>query len=83
MSKILNILSNTWYYIINHRWSKDIFRANLFYVFLIIIYDLFHFSLKVIGWHVFFKIFFVMNLCLIFKFLLDGIDRYLKARKQL
>lgn len=82
MSRFFNILSNTWYYIINHKWSKDILRANLFFIFLVIIYDLCHFSLKVIGWHIFFKIFLLMNLCLLFKSLLDGIDRYLKARQR-
>ena len=47
---------------------------------LVIVYDLFHFSLKIINWRIFFKVFLLLNICLFFKFLLDGIDRYLRTR---
>lgn len=80
MTSFLSKLSTIWFYIINHKWSKDILRANLFFIFLVIAYDLFHLSLKAIGWRIFFKVFLLLNICLFFKFFLDGIDRYLKAR---
>ncbi|NMV52174.1 hypothetical protein FOL85_08970 [Lactobacillus reuteri] len=38
------------------------------------------FSLKIISWRIFFKVFLLLNICLFFKFLLDGIDRYLRTR---
>ncbi|TSB18016.1 hypothetical protein FOG82_09970, partial [Limosilactobacillus reuteri] len=37
-------------------------------------------SLKIISWRIFFKVFLLLNICLFFKFLLDGIDRYLRTR---
>ncbi|NMV63745.1 hypothetical protein FOL80_07095, partial [Lactobacillus reuteri] len=40
----------------------------------------FRFSLKIISWRIFFKVFLLLNICLFFKFLLDGIDRYLRTR---
>lgn len=83
MTAIFAVLKNTWHYIINHKWSKDILRANILFILLVIIYDLIHFSLKIINWYVFFKVLILLNICLFFKFLLDGIDRYLKARQKL
>ncbi|MBD5806265.1 hypothetical protein EAI26_07945 [Lactobacillus sp. 0.1XD8-4] len=77
------MLKNTWHYIINHKWSKDILRANILFILLVIIYDFFHFSLKIINWYIFFKVLILLNICLFFKFFLDGIDRYLKARQKL
>lgn len=72
--------SNTWTYIITHKWSKDILRANLLFIILVLLYEFFHFSLKIITWAQFFKFFLLLNLCLFFKFLLDGVDRYLRLR---
>lgn len=82
MSKIFSILSDIWHYIINHKWSKDILRADILFILLVIIYDFIHFSLKIISWHIFVKMFLLLNLCLFFKFFLDGIDRYLKLRQK-
>ncbi|MBB1079638.1 hypothetical protein H5S09_07145 [Limosilactobacillus sp. STM2_1] len=80
---MFSVLINTWHYTINHKWSKDILRANILFILLVIIYDFMHFSLKIINWYVFFKVFILLNICLFFKFLLDGIDRYLKERQKL
>lgn len=80
MTTVVSALTNAWRYVINHKWSKDILRANLLFVLLVIMYNLCHFSLKIISWHIFGKIFLLLNICLFFKFLLDGIDRYLKTR---
>ena len=46
MTSFFSFISNIWSYIINHKWSKDILRANILFILLVIIYDLFHFSLK-------------------------------------
>lgn len=35
MANLLNYFRRCWNYIIHHRWSKDILRANLFYIFLL------------------------------------------------
>jgi hypothetical protein len=80
MTSFFSFISNIWSYTISHKWSKDILRANILFILLVIIYDLFHFSLKIINWRIFFKVFLLLNICLFFKFLLDGIDRYLRTR---
>lgn len=67
-----------WEYIITHKWSKDILRANLFYFVLLILYDLLHFSLRPVGWGVCFKMWLLMNLCLLFKLILNIIDKLIK-----
>ncbi|QDK47757.1 hypothetical protein DPH67_00915 [Limosilactobacillus reuteri] len=48
MTSFFSFISNIWSYIINHKWSKDILRANILFILLVIIYDLFHFSLNVV-----------------------------------
>lgn len=40
MANLLNYFRRCWNYIIHHRWSKDILRANLFYIFLVVVYNL-------------------------------------------
>ncbi|MGN1279246.1 MAG: hypothetical protein ACI4T4_01030 [Limosilactobacillus sp.] len=78
MESILNYPRKCWNYIIHHHWSKDILRANLLYIFLVVVYNLCHFSLAIIHWHVFTKFFWLMNLCLFFKLALDLLDRALR-----
>lgn len=80
MENILSYPRRCWTYIIHHHWSKDILRANLFYVLLVIVYNLCHFSLAAIHWHVFNLFFWLMNLCLFFKLGLDVIDRILQQK---
>lgn len=80
MTAVFSFIANMWSYTINHKWSKDILRANILFILLVIIYDLLQFSLKIINWRIFFKVFLLLNICLFFKFLLDGIDRYLRTR---
>lgn len=80
MANLLNYFRRCWNYIIHHRWSKDILRANLFYIFLVVVYNLCHFSLAVIHWHIFNQFFWLMNLCLFFKLSLDILDRLLRQR---
>ncbi len=65
-----------WQYIISHKWSKDLYRANLLFVVLILLYNLFHFSLQPIGWNLFFKNIGLMNLCLFIK---QGLGAYEKT----
>lgn len=72
-------LKATWRYIITHKWSKDILRANLFYILLIVLFDLlFHFGLRPVGWGAAFKMWLLMNLCLLVKLILDIIDKLLR-----
>ena len=59
---------------------EDILRANRFYIFLVVVYNLCHFSLAVIHWHIFNQFFWLMNLCLFFKLSLDILDRLLRQR---
>ena len=80
MENILSYPRRCWTYIIHHHWSKDILWANLFYVLLVIVYNLCHFSLAAIHWHVFNQFFWLMNLCLFFKLGLDVIDRILQQK---
>lgn len=82
MSYIFNYLGKCWNYIVHHYWSKDILRANILYVFLVLIYEMVHFSLKPIHWTTFNKVFWLMNLCLFFKLGLDIFDRYLHMRQR-
>lgn len=78
MNGILTYLHNIWRYIVDHRWSKDILRANIFYIVLVVIYDLVHFSLQPIKWRTFILFFCLLNLCLFFKLVLDIIDRVMR-----
>ena len=48
MKNLLNYPRKCWNYIIYHHWSKDIRRANSLYIFLVIVYNLCHFSLTII-----------------------------------
>lgn len=73
MQSVTNFLNRIWTYTINHKWSKDILRGNLLFIFLIIIYDLFHFSMAVVTWGLFFKFWLLLNICYLFKLLLDVI----------
>lgn len=41
MTSFFSFISNIWSYTINHKWSKDILRANILFILLVIIYDLF------------------------------------------
>lgn len=70
-----------WTYIINHKWSKDILRANLFYILLVVVFDLIRFGLRPIGWGAATKLWLLMNLCLFFKLVLDIIDRLLRRTR--
>lgn len=70
-----------WGYIVTHKWSKDILRANLFYFVLVALYDLLHFSLRPVSWGVCFKMWFLMNPCLLFKLILDIIDKLIKRNR--
>lgn len=73
MQNVNNALTRFWTYIISHKWSKDILRGNILFICLVILYDLFHFHLAIIGWAVFFKFWILMNICYAFKLLLDAI----------
>lgn len=67
-------LDQIWQNTINHKWSKDIFRANLLYILIILIYDCFHLiyhHLRIVPAGIFFRLFIVLNVCLFFKALLD------------
>lgn len=64
-------LANFWNYIMTHLWAKDIFRANILFITLVIIYDLFHFSLQPIHWGLFLRMLILLNICQFFKALLD------------
>ena len=76
------MINHSWNYIISHKWSKDILRANLLFVFLVILYNLFHFQLKSISLHFFIKTFLLMNLCLIIKMFLNAYDKAEKQQEQ-
>lgn len=80
MKTILNYPRRFWAYIIHHHWSKDILRANLLYMVLVIVYNLCHFSLAAIHWHVITQFFWLMNLCLFFKLALDIFDHVLRQK---
>lgn len=69
-----------WNYIINHKWSKDILRANFLYLLLMVIYALLHFHLKPVSWRLFGKTFLLMNLCLVINTLWTLYDHY-RARQ--
>lgn len=59
--------------------GQDILRANLLYLLLVLVYNLVHFHLQPISWHLFSKAFLLMNLCLIIKMFLNAYD---KAERQ-
>lgn len=60
-----------WQYILKHHWTKDILRANILYIVLTIIFNLFHFNLQPIHFGMFFRILILLNICQFFKALLD------------
>lgn len=76
MQPIITRCQDIWSYIINHKWSKDILRGNCLFLLLIILYQLCHFHLAPIHGALFIKCWLLMNVCLLFKLLLDGVDRY-------
>lgn len=73
------MIKKIWDYTISHKWSKNILRANLLYLLLVLVYNLVHFHLQPISWHLFSKAFLLMNLCLIIKIFLNAYD---KAERQ-
>ncbi|QZN92855.1 hypothetical protein KZE55_08860 [Limosilactobacillus panis] len=73
-------LKHIWEYIVHHKWSKDILRANLLYIVLVLLYELCHFGLKPVSLGAGIKMWLLMNLCLFFKLVLDIIDRLIKLR---
>lgn len=73
------MIKHFWDYIINHKWSKDILRANILFIILVILYDLFHFSLKSISFGFFFRTLLLMNLCLVIN---RALEAYEKTKKQ-
>lgn len=77
MNNFLTYLKNWGTYIISHKWSKDILRANLLYILLVIIYNIIQlaFPWRVIKWGSFWLFFLLLNLCLFFKVILDIVDR--------
>ncbi|EEW54551.1 hypothetical protein HMPREF0494_0293 [Limosilactobacillus antri DSM 16041] len=77
------MLKKIWVYTINHKWSKDILRANLLYLLLVLIYNLFHFRLRPISWHLFNKAFWLMNLCLVIKMFLNAYDKAERQNKKI
>lgn len=66
------MLNHVWHYVISHKWSKDILRANLLFVFLIVLYNLLRFHLKPVSFHFFIKFLLLMNLCLIINMFLNA-----------
>lgn len=66
---------NIWQYIMTHKLAKDVFRANVLFILLVIIYDIFHFNLGVIGFALFFKWLILMNLCLIISVAFDHLNK--------
>lgn len=70
MQSTKSLFNKAWAYTISHKWSKDILRGNVLYIFLVILYDLFHFQLATISWGVFFKFWILLNICYIFKLFL-------------
>ncbi|HJA21226.1 hypothetical protein [Limosilactobacillus panis] len=75
-------IKTIWRYIVTHKWSKDILRANLLYILLIILFDLlFHFGLRPVGWGAATKLWLLMNLCLLVKLILDIIDKLIKRNR--
>lgn len=76
MSALMNAIIRGWHYTITHHWSKDLLRANLLLIALVVLYQLFHFHWQPIHLALFVKGWLLMNVCLLFKMLLDGIDRY-------
>ncbi len=71
-----NYLIRTWYYILNHHWTKDILRANLLYLILVILFEVIHFHLHPISGGLFFRMLIVLNICQFFKAGLDYIGKW-------
>lgn len=60
-------MKQVWKYTINHHWSKDILRANVLFVALVVIYQLLHFHLQPIHFGLFVKSWLLLNVCQFFK----------------
>lgn len=71
MQSINNFLSQLWTYIITHKWSKDILRGNILFIFLVVLYNLCHFQLAIIPWVIFLKFWGILNICYLFKLFLE------------
>lgn len=69
------MIKNIWIYIVDHKWSKDILRANLLFIVLVLFYNLFRFHLEEISFWIFIKIFISMNACLLFNTVLNKFVR--------
>lgn len=65
---------NICHYMIHHNWTADILRANFVYITLIILFSIFHFGLQPVGWSIFFRLWLLLNLCQLFKALLDYVS---------
>ncbi len=74
------MIKSAWNYIVSHKWSKDILRANLLYIVLVICYDLVHFSLKPVSFHLCMRAFWLMNLCLVIKLFINAYDKVERQR---
>lgn len=58
------MVKQIWYYTINHKWSKDILRANFLFILLVLLYNLVHLHTKTINFHIFISELVLMNICL-------------------
>lgn len=67
-----------WDYIRSHRWSMDILRANILFILLVIIYNIFHFHLAPISWHFFWKVLLLMNACQFIKIFFNFDDNHVQ-----
>lgn len=76
------MIKRSWNYILTHKWAKDILRANMLFVVLVVLYNLLHFQLKPINFHFFNKTFWLMNLCLVIKMFLNAYDKADKQQDQ-
>lgn len=65
---------NIWHYALHHEWSADILRANFVYIILVILFNIFHFGLQPVSWSIFFRLWLLLNLCQLFKALLDYVS---------
>lgn len=61
-------------YLETHHKAKVWFQADVLYLGLIILYQILHFQLQPVDWHIFFKMFLLLNLCLLFKTFLDNLN---------
>lgn len=68
-------LIRCWDYILDHYWAKDILRANLLYLILVILFNLLHFQMHPIDWRLLVRMLIILNLCQFFK---AGLDYFSK-----